>query len=76
MTIPATPENLALQKKKESIIDEVFDEAEAKGYDTTEYLALHENDSCLDGWFTPKELRTIADMMEEISKRLKEAGIK
>jgi hypothetical protein len=33
-----------------------------------EYFELYKDESCLDGWFASKELRLIADKMDELKE--------
>lgn len=55
-----------LQEKYNQICRDVGNELLG---DIHEYVDLFEDSSCLDGWFTAKQLRCIADAMYEVSRR-------
>ena len=53
---------------KEEINSKIPDSTDAFG----PWVEVWEDRASLDGWFTPSELRQIADLIEEFDKRIKD----
>ena len=61
-----------LQEKQEKIEKELWDKHPDCAPGEWVQLDAWNGKSCLDGYFAPSELRTIADIMDELKKRLEE----